>query len=152
MPEESGEASSSGPPQPVIVEYDAITGVPSEFNEYLPPDCYEYKLLKASEEGPEALEKLTLRDEEGNEIEKHLPGGKVKTKKKQEIVVETATRGKKKSVTSVTGLEGFGIKLGEAAKTFGKKFASGASVTKLPSGEQVRGNVTHGWRYVFYFG
>ncbi len=30
------------------------------------------------------------------------------------------------------GLETFGVKLPEAAKLFGKKFASGASITKNP--------------------
>ena len=29
--------------QPVKVEYDAITGVPSEFNDFLPKDSEEYK-------------------------------------------------------------------------------------------------------------
>lgn len=29
--------------QPQVVEYDPITGVPSEFNEYLPKDSDEYK-------------------------------------------------------------------------------------------------------------
>ena len=33
---------------------------------------------------------------------------------------------------SAAGLETFGIKLPEAAKLFGKKFASGASITKNP--------------------
>ena len=29
--------------QPVKVDYDSITGVPSEFNEFLPKDSEEYK-------------------------------------------------------------------------------------------------------------
>ena len=29
--------------QPIKVEYDPITGVPSEFNQYLPKDSEEYK-------------------------------------------------------------------------------------------------------------
>jgi density-regulated protein len=33
----------------------------------------------------------------------------------------------------LTGLDGFGIKMAEAAKLFGKKFASGAAVTKSPT-------------------
>lgn len=31
------------------------------------------------------------------------------------------------------GLDSFGVKLGEAAKLFGKKFASGAAVVKSPT-------------------
>lgn len=34
------------------------------------------------------------------------------------------------------GLERFGIKLGDAAKLFGKKFASGASITKSPTEQE----------------
>ena len=28
---------------PQAVQYDPVTGVPAEFNEYLPKDCEEYK-------------------------------------------------------------------------------------------------------------
>eukprot|EP00193_Tetraselmis_chui_P014045 CAMPEP_0177779100 /NCGR_PEP_ID=MMETSP0491_2-20121128/16373_1 /TAXON_ID=63592 /ORGANISM="Tetraselmis chuii, Strain PLY429" /LENGTH=39 /DNA_ID= /DNA_START= /DNA_END= /DNA_ORIENTATION= len=30
-------------PEPRVVEYCRITGVPAEFNDYLPPDCTEHK-------------------------------------------------------------------------------------------------------------
>lgn len=123
-------------PAPVVVQYDPLTGVPSEFNEYLPPDTAEYKKWKAAQDGPEALAALTLKDKEGNEIEKKLPGGKVKKKQKAQIVLESHTRNKKKCVTTVTGLDGFGVKLGDAAKLFGKKFACGASVVKDATGMQ----------------
>lgn len=117
-------------PAPRVVEYDPITGVPAEFNEFLPPDLPEYRKWKAMQEGPEALEKLTLKDKEGNEIEKKLPGGKVKTKQKPMILLESKERQRNKHMTSVSGLDLFGIKLSEASKLFGKKFACGASVTK----------------------
>lgn len=57
--------------------------------------------------------------------------GMIKTKKKEgpkQICVSRATRGKKKSVTVVTGLNSFGIDLKVAAKFFGTKFACGSSV------------------------
>ena len=57
----------------------------SEYNAYLPSDSAESRKLKAQEEGPEALEKLTLKDKHGNEIEKQLPGGKVKKKQKPQV-------------------------------------------------------------------
>lgn len=57
----------------------------SEYNAYLPADSAESRKLKAQEEGPEALEKLTLKDKHGNEIEKQLPGGKVKKKQKPQV-------------------------------------------------------------------
>jgi hypothetical protein len=52
-------------------------------------DCLEYKRWKASESGEsgaaEAVEALTLRDKDGNEIEKQLPGGKKKVKSKPQV-------------------------------------------------------------------
>jgi translation initiation factor 1 (eIF-1/SUI1) len=53
-----------------------------------------------------------------------------------QVVLESHTRNKKKCVTTVTGLEGFGVKLSEAAKLFGKKFACGASVVKNATGTE----------------
>lgn len=50
-----------------------------------------------------------------------------------QVIVDKNTRNKKKAITTVYGLDGFGIKLSEAAKLFGKKFASGAAVVKSPS-------------------
>jgi density-regulated protein len=123
-------------PTPVIVEYDPVTGIPSEYNEFLPHDSVEWKKWKAAQEGPEALEKLTLKDAQGNEIEKQLPGGKVKKKQKAHVVIETNVRNKKKCITTVTGLDSFGVKLSEASKLFGKKFASGASVVKTADGKE----------------
>lgn len=123
-------------PAPVVVEYDPITGVPAEFNEFLPPDSSEYKKWKAAQAGPEALAALTLKDKEGNEIEKQLPGGKVKKKQKPQVLLESHTRNKKKCVTTITGLDSFGVKLAEAAKLFGKKFACGASVVKNAAGAE----------------
>lgn len=130
------ESSPVAVPEPRVVEYDPVTGVPAEFNEFLPPDSAEYKRWRAAQEGPEALAALTLKDKDGNEIEKQLPGGKVKKKLKAAVVLESHTRNKKKMVTTVFGLDSFGVKLSEAAKLFGKKFACGASVTKSPSGTE----------------
>lgn len=47
----------------------------------------------------------------------------------KKISVFRAPRSKKKSVTVITGLGTFDIDLKVAAKTFGAKFACGASVT-----------------------
>jgi density-regulated protein DRP1 len=45
-------------------------------------------------------------------------------------------RNKKKAVTSVEGLETFSVKLKDAAKVFGKKFAASSSVKEKDSGGQ----------------
>ncbi|CAL8471594.1 g11136 [Coccomyxa elongata] len=128
------QASEAPSAEPLKVVYDPITGVPSEYNEYLPKDCEEYRKWKAAQKGGAAgaVADLTLKDKHGEVIEKQLPGGKVKKKAKNEVVLETNTRSKKKCVTTILGLETFGVKLPEAAKLFGKKFASGASITKNP--------------------
>ena len=63
-----------------------------------------------------------------------MPGGKLKKDKKVEILIERNVRNKRKCITSVTGLDLFGIKLPEAAKLLGKKFACGSSVVKHPTG------------------
>jgi density-regulated protein DRP1 len=43
-------------------------------------------------------------------------------------------RNKRKYVTAVQGLEAFGLDLKKVSKDFGKKFATGASVTKMAGG------------------
>jgi density-regulated protein DRP1 len=52
---------------------------------------------------------------------------------KPEVIVEKIVRNKRKCVTIIKGLDMFGIKLSDASKKLGKKFASGASVVKGPT-------------------
>lgn len=72
---------------------------------------------------------------DGDDKRRQKRGGKglMKIKKKEEvnkrITVSRAPRGKKKSVTVVTGLSTFEIDLKVASKFFGTKFACGSSVT-----------------------
>ncbi|XP_046995423.1 density-regulated protein homolog isoform X2 [Schistocerca americana] len=87
----------------------------------------------------EKVLKLGDKDENepGGEEEKKRQkrGGKalMKAKKKEDgpkqVCISRAPRGKKKSVTVVTGLSTFDIDLKVAAKFFGTKFACGSSVT-----------------------
>lgn len=63
---------------------------------------------------------------------------KSRSKKKVDFVkviqIEKISRGKRKYITQITGLEEFeGVKLKDAAKKLGKKFACSASVNKLPN-------------------
>jgi hypothetical protein len=64
-----------------------------------------------------AISELSLKDKTGAEIEKRLPGGKVKKKAKAEVVLETSTRSKKKCVTTIQGtaplLAGYSLKPGD---------------------------------------
>ncbi|ONM28898.1 Translation initiation factor SUI1 family protein, partial [Zea mays] len=77
---------------------------------------------------------------------KRLPGGKLKKKEKQEVVIEKIVRNKRKCVTVVKGLELFGVKLSDASKKLGKKFATGASVVKGPTEKEqidVQGDISY---------
>ncbi|XP_057966788.1 translation machinery-associated protein 22 [Malania oleifera] len=77
---------------------------------------------------------------------KRLPGGKVKRKEKQEIIIEKVVRNKRKCITTVKGLELFGVKLSDASKKLGKKFATGASVVKGPTEKEqidVQGDISY---------
>ncbi|KAG2279647.1 hypothetical protein Bca52824_050867 [Brassica carinata] len=61
---------------------------------------------------------------------KRLPGGKLKKKERQEVIIEKVVRNKRKCITIVKGLELFGELF---ASLLGKKFATGASVVKGPT-------------------
>ncbi len=50
------------------------------------------------------------------------------------VVIRRVERSKRKFVTAVQGLDAFGLDLKRTAKELGKKFATGASVTKVPAG------------------
>lgn len=50
------------------------------------------------------------------------------------VTIKRIERNKRKYVTAVSGLEAFGLDLKRVAKEMGKKFATGASVTKVASG------------------
>lgn len=61
------------------------------------------------------------------------------------VVIKRIERNKRKFVTAVSGLEAFDLELKKVSKEFGKKFATGSSVTKTPSGGEeivVQGDVS----------
>ncbi|KAG2586301.1 hypothetical protein PVAP13_5NG046208 [Panicum virgatum] len=65
---------------------------------------------------------------------------------KQEVVIEKIVRNKRKCFTVVKGLELFGVKLSDASKKLGKKFATGASVVKGPTEKEqidVQGDISY---------
>lgn len=51
-----------------------------------------------------------------------------------QVTIERVERNKRKYVTTIQGLELFGVDLKKAAKMMASKFATGASVTKNPQG------------------
>lgn len=50
------------------------------------------------------------------------------------VIIKRIERNKRKYVTTVSGLEEHGMDLKKVGKEMGKKFATGASVTKTPQG------------------
>ena len=67
------------------------------------------------------------------------------TRASSKITIKRIERTKRKYVTAVSGLEAFGLDIKKVSKDFGKKFATGASVTKLPGGGEeitVQGDVS----------
>ncbi|XP_066250398.1 density-regulated protein homolog [Euwallacea similis] len=127
-----------GQSYPLHVVYCGNCTMPIEYCEYYP----EYEKCKQWLEKnlPSEFEKVKIGDgsdtpagEEEKKRQKRGGKGNIKAKKKEEgpkqVCIFRAPRGKKKSVTVVTGLCTFDIDLKVAAKFFGQKFACGSSVT-----------------------
>ncbi|KAH7031614.1 translation initiation factor SUI1 [Microdochium trichocladiopsis] len=61
------------------------------------------------------------------------------------VTIKRIERNKRKYVTAVSGLEAFNLDLKKVAKEFGKKFATGSSLTRAPGGGEeivVQGDVS----------
>ncbi|KAL8102580.1 translation machinery-associated protein 22 [Apium graveolens] len=153
-------------PQPVKVLYCGVCGLPAEYCEFGPdfekckpwlirnaPDIYPdlIKDVKDAESVTEQLQGASISDKASvpgsskPEEVKRLPGGKIKKKEKPEVIIEKVTRNRRKSITTVKGLELFGVKLSDASKKLGKKFATGASVVKGPTEKEqidVQGDIS----------
>ncbi|KAL9613873.1 MAG: hypothetical protein Q9167_001610 [Letrouitia subvulpina] len=56
------------------------------------------------------------------------------SKAQAQVLIKRVERNKRKFVTAVSGLEAHGMDLKKVAKEWGKKFATGSSVTKTASG------------------
>ncbi|KAF6148790.1 hypothetical protein GIB67_038123 [Kingdonia uniflora] len=161
-------------PQPVQVLYCGVCSLPPEYCEFGPdfvkckpwlienaPNAYPDLIKEGnSNDGDEVSEKLqSIKISSGapaassggtstskQEEVKRLPGGKIKKKDKQEVIIEKVVRNKRKCVTIVKGLELFGVKLNDASKKLGKKFATGASVVKGPTEKEqvdVQGDISY---------
>ena len=148
----------AGKPQPVRVLYCAVCSLPAEYCEFGPDfeKCKPWLIQNAPDLYPDLVKEANTKeiDKVANQLQstgissgggdgaassapkeevKRLPGGKIKKKEKQEVTIEKVTRNKRKSITTVKGLELFGVKLSDASKKLGKKFATGASVVKGPT-------------------
>lgn len=137
--------------KPLKVKYSPISGLPAEFCEY--SATFKKELPWLRENAPEVLtaEQLAGNEETDNaaaaggdaemskRAKKNAIGAKVVKESEKEakvrIVIAKIQRQKRKFVTAVAGMDTIpGLKLKDAAKLFGKKFASGAAVSDTPSG------------------
>uniref|UniRef100_A0A5B7BSR8 Translation machinery-associated protein 22 n=1 Tax=Davidia involucrata TaxID=16924 RepID=A0A5B7BSR8_DAVIN len=159
-------------PQPVRVLYCPVCTLPAEYCEFGPDfeKCKPWLIKNAAELYPDLLKEATEKEAENvsgqlqsvgisagdgaapsgesssKQEVKRLPGGKIKKKEKQEVVIEKVVRNKRKCITIVKGLDLFGIKLSDASKKLGKKFATGASVVKGPTEKEqidVQGDIAY---------
>lgn len=129
----------NSPSYPLDVNYCGNCSLPLEYCEYhidyesckewleknLPS---EYAKLANLGGGEESIEEKKRQKRGGKAIGKSKSTRKTKEEERQ-VCVYRAPRGKKKSVTVVTGLAAFGIEPKVAAKFFGTRFACGSSVT-----------------------
>ncbi|KAL0014971.1 hypothetical protein SO802_002040 [Lithocarpus litseifolius] len=156
-------------PQPVRVLYCGVCSMPAEYCEFGPdfekckpwlihnapdlyPDLIKQSNAKEADKVTEQLQSAGISSDGATpsapkqEEVKRLPGGKIKKKEKQEVVIEKVIRNKRKCITTVKGLELFGVKLSDASKKLGKKFATGASVVKGPTEKEqidVQGDISY---------
>ncbi|ESW10716.1 hypothetical protein PHAVU_009G231900 [Phaseolus vulgaris] len=159
-------------PQPVRMLYCGVCSLPPEYCEFGSdfekckpwliqnvPDLYPNLLKEANDkEADKVSDKLqstgissgagdgAASSAPKQEEVKRLPGGKIKKKEKQEVIIEKVVRNKRKCITTVKGLELFGVKLSDASKKLGKKFATGASVVKGPTEKEqidVQGDIAY---------
>jgi density-regulated protein DRP1 len=126
----------------VVVQYSPFSGLPPDFCQFAPtwdkdkPWCMENFPQYYPELSGVSLEdaKKTAEDASAKSKEKLLPGGKKKRDASPHISIRLLTRGGRKCVTTVNGLDGFGVDMEGVAKKFKKKFACGCAVVKDNAG------------------
>ncbi|CAM8935631.1 unnamed protein product [Rhodiola kirilowii] len=160
-------------PQPVKVLYCQVCSLPAEYCEFGPDfeKCKPWLIQNAPQLYPDLVKGLEGKegDQLANQLQsttisadgsgatpsgtavkqeevKRLPGGKIKKKDKPEVIIEKSIRNRRKCITSVKGLDLFGVKLSYASKKLRKKFATGASVVKGPTEKEhidVQGDIAY---------
>mmetsp|Transcript_86929 Transcript_86929/g.230227 ORF Transcript_86929/g.230227 Transcript_86929/m.230227 type:complete len:230 (-) Transcript_86929:260-949(-) len=137
---------------PVEVEYCPHDGLPPDFCQYgsswekSKPWCIEHYPHYYPELSGVSLEdaKKAAQAASDKSKVKELPGGKVKRAVSPRVTIKKLTRGGRKCVTSVTGLEGFDVKMEAVAKAFKTRFACGCAVVKgdngLPDSVDIQGD------------
>ncbi|XP_037077654.1 density-regulated protein homolog [Pollicipes pollicipes] len=134
---------------PLTLHYCGNCSMPLEYCEFYPQyeKCKEWLEQNLPDEFDKMLKLNDGKDDGDDEKKRQKRGGKgmMRAKKKEEvekkICLSRAPRGKRKSVTVITGLSTFGIDLKVASKFFANKFSCGSSVTGNGDEIVVQGDV-----------
>ncbi|EKM80021.1 hypothetical protein AGABI1DRAFT_113252 [Agaricus bisporus var. burnettii JB137-S8] len=113
------------------------------FEKYYSDEALQAKLGSLSLEQQAKIEQDSAKKEAKAEAKADAA---LKKKLASQVIIRRIERTKRKHVTAIQGLEAFNIDLKKAAKQLASKFATGASVTKTPSGGEeivVQGDVAH---------
>ncbi|KAL7420241.1 Translation machinery-associated protein 22 [Cryptotrichosporon argae] len=144
--------SAAGPStRPVPVFYCRVCSLPTEYCEFGPSvskckswlegaDTAEFERVwgagsLASRIGTLSLDKQEKLEADAAKAEKKAEKKAEAEAKKKEITIKRAERTRRKHATHIHGLDVFGVDLKKAAKQFASKFATGASVSKTPQGD-----------------
>jgi len=159
---DTATASDVRPPKSVV--YCGVCSLPPEYCEFggTTKKCSEwlstahpdlFNQLYSSEALSQNLSSLSVDAQKRAEKDAQKKAAKAEAAEAREsekratskVIIKRVERNKRKHVTEISGLEHFNIDLKKAAKEFGKKFATGSSVTKTASGGEeitVQGDVS----------
>ncbi|EGS23630.1 translation machinery-associated protein 22-like protein [Thermochaetoides thermophila DSM 1495] len=135
---------------PQYCEYGGTIKKCQEWLEKNHPELYQRIWSPEALEAATASLSLELQERAAKDAAKKAAKAEAKEQKvaaqraKSMVHIKRVERNKRKFVTSVAGLEAFGLDLKKVAKELGKKFATGSSVTKNPGGGEeivVQGDV-----------
>lgn len=140
------------------IVYCPVDGMPPEYCEYLPTFTASLPWLEqnfpnlklTTKKGKTVAQVAAAIRAEGGELADVPSAAKKRggagapnkqhasaaTGKDKTVTIERSQRQKRKFVTSVVGLDAYNIKLKDAAKKLGRRFACGSTVNKLPNGKQ----------------
>ncbi|KZF26699.1 RNA binding protein-like protein Tma22 [Xylona heveae TC161] len=124
-------------------EYCEFGGTVKKCKEWLEdahPDLFERLYSESSVEASLSTLSLDAQKRAERDAQKKAARAEASEAREQEkkaaakVYIKRIERNKRKYVTAVIGLEAHGLELKKVAKDFGKKFATGSSVTKTASG------------------
>ncbi|PRP86347.1 hypothetical protein PROFUN_05488 [Planoprotostelium fungivorum] len=130
----SDEETTKTAPEPVKVLICPVCSLPAEYCEFGPSfdKCKPWLIANAAHLYPHLVNPDGERTDGKEEAVPAKQTGKKKKGSSEvpKILVKVESRNKKKSTTTIIGMEKFGIKLPEASKLMAKKFSCGCSVVK----------------------